>query len=167
MFAGRRVPKVLQSLARDSAEMGNVRISDFHGFPLSHLPRLYLIFLSESAFVFLAILPFPPDVYICVNSPAACFFPTFLIGSFAFLPFYFDSESKFLLYVDPANSAGLERINGESRYVTLRTSYCLIFYADGISAVFLMLRLGGHVEQLPFFSLPPSFLPLPSLLIFS
>lgn len=63
VFAGRRVPKVLQSLARslarDSAEMGNVRISDFHGFPLSHLPRLYLIFLSESAFVFLSILPSP------------------------------------------------------------------------------------------------------------
>lgn len=59
VFAGRRVPKVLRSLARDSAEMGNVRISDFHGFPLSHLPRLYLIFLSESAFVFLSILPSP------------------------------------------------------------------------------------------------------------
>lgn len=57
------------TITRDFTEMENVRISDFHGFPLSHLLPLF-DFLRGSRHSFL--FRFFSGVCLCLNYSAAC-----------------------------------------------------------------------------------------------
>lgn len=78
----RRASSKSPTITRDFTEMENVRISDFHGFPLSHLLLLF-DFLRGSRHSFL--FPFFSGVCLCLNYSAACVL--FFYLHFLFFPF--------------------------------------------------------------------------------